>query len=253
MDEDPLLGTIVRIPLSVVDKETSGTIKSCPLWLHVSPATYKASNDPKFVNVSITAVYQEGYFHTTITKDVIGNIFRKSSGIESEDYYSVITSLFPLDLETLIEVNSEESYKELSLSAKLVASSSDYDENQDILELGDSDPNKQGITITIKREGKLTVTVGSIDLPGIEFDKYDYLQEEGDLFNWLSLYNHQNKLLLDNLRDSKVEVETLKQENYLLEKNSSIAKKDFDYIIKDVESRFYQVLDSKKDKIWELT
>lgn len=255
-EKDPLPGTIVKIPLYIEDKSSGETIKQCQLWLHVSKAEFQPSNDPQFSNISITAVYQDGYFHTVVTKSNLSKLFRSNASvnIEPEDYYHVFINLFPLDLEGLIEsFESEGDHKRLKLSAKLLANKSDYDENGELLDLEDEDPNKTSITIMIKTDAKLSVTVGSFELKAIEFEKQEHLQDESDLFNWLDVYNFQNQALLDSLQASKLKIEKLKDENYLLENNYNESKNDFKNIIVDMELRFYQVLDSKKDLIWDLT
>ncbi|KAG7663893.1 uncharacterized protein J8A68_002581 [[Candida] subhashii] len=255
-EESSLSGTILKIPLTVEDKSTGETIKCCQLWLHVSTAEFKPSDDPQFSNISLTGIYQEGYFHNVVTKSILSKTFRKNASInvEPDDYYRIFLNLFPLDLDGLIEsYESDGEHKRLKLSAKLLANKSDYDENGELLDLGDDDPNKTHITIMIKTDAKLAITVGSIDLKALEFEKQEQLQEESDLFNWLSLYNSQNEALLESLLESKKKIEKLKDDNYLLENNYNESKLDFNNIIVDMESRFYQVLDSKKDMIWELT
>ena len=69
----------------------------------------------------------------------------------------------------------------------------------------------------------------------------------------MELYNSQNESLLELLIESNNNLDRLKSENQKLELNLELTKNDYDKIIEDLELKFYLVLNSKKDKIYELT
>ena len=104
--EKILLGTILRVPLIIEDKATSETIKNSSLWLHVSGADYEPSNNPLFINKSLTAICSEGYFHKTLTTDNSNRVFRRyipNIDLSNDKHFELLNNLFPLDLESLIE------------------------------------------------------------------------------------------------------------------------------------------------------
>ena len=69
MKERRYFGNNFASPFDNEDKATSETIKNSSLWLHVSGADYEPSNNPLFINKSLTAICSEGYFHKTLTTD----------------------------------------------------------------------------------------------------------------------------------------------------------------------------------------
>ncbi|KAL6454266.1 hypothetical protein SBY92_003727 [Candida maltosa Xu316] len=249
-----LSGTILRIPLVVEDEATSQLIKTSSLWLHVSRADYEPSTDPQFTNISLTAIWTEGYFHTTITSRNSNRIFRRNIpnlNLENNGHFELLKNIFPSDLDDLIENKESVGYhRNLKLMAKLIGNKANYDENNEFLE--DVDANRNSVTISIKTDAKLAITVGTIEMPSIEFEDYSYLIDEENLFNWMELYNYQNEQLVQMLGDSKREVEKLTNQTESLESYLQSTKKDYEMIVKDLEDKFYQALNAKKDKIYEL-
>lgn len=254
-EDTVLLGTILKVPLIIEDEDTSQTIKATNLWIHISRADHEPSNNPNFINISLTAIYSDGYFHKTLTSDNTRRLFRKNVpnlNVESDvNLFKLLGNLFPLDLESLIESKEAEGYhKKLKITAKLVAHKSDYDDKNELLE--DSDPNTNPITISIKTDAKLAITVGTFQLPLIEFEDHPHLAEEGDLFNWIDLYHLQNEQLVHQLTSQTRDLDALKLETDLLVLSNKSIKLDYQKIIKDLEEKFYQALNTKKDKIYEL-
>lgn len=256
--EKILLGIILRIPLIIEDKETSETIKNSSLWLHVSRGDYEPSNSPLFINKSLTAICSEGYFHKTLTTDNSNRVFRRyipNIDLSNDKHFALLNNLFPLDLESLIEAKQTTKdptqQQQLKLTAKLIGDKSKYDANNEYLE--DIEPNKNNIVLSIKTDAKYAVTIGTIELPSIEIEKHPYLNDEENLLNWMELYNYQNESLLELLIESNNSLDQLKSENQELELNLELTKNDYNKIIEDLELKFYLALNSKKDKIFELT
>ena len=250
-EDTVLLGTILKVPLIIEDEDTSQTITATNLWIHISRADHEPSNNPNFINISLTAIYSDGYFHKTLTSDNTRRLFRKNVpnlNVESDvNLFKLLGNLFPLDLESLIESKEAEGYhKKLKITAKLVAHKSDYDDKNELLE--DSDPNTNPITISIKTDAKLAITVGTFQLPPIEFEDHPHLAEEGDLFNWIDLYHLQNEQLVHQLTSQTRDLDALKLETDLLVLSNKSIKLDYQKIIKDLEEKFYQALNTKKTK-----
>lgn len=257
--EKILLGTILRVPLIIEDKATSETIKNSSLWLHVSGADYEPSNNPLFINKSLTAICSEGYFHKTLTTDNSNRVFRRyipNIDLSNDKHFELLNNLFPLDLESLIEAKQTtkdptQQQQQLKLMAKLISDKSNYDANNEYLD--DIEPNKNNIVLSIKTDAKYAVTIGTIELPPVDIENNPYLNDEENLLNWMELYNSQNESLLELLIESNNNLDRLKSENQKLELNLELTKNDYDKIIEDLELKFYLVLNSKKDKIYELT
>ncbi|KAI3402487.2 hypothetical protein KGF56_004728 [Candida oxycetoniae] len=251
-EKEPLPGNILKLNLLVEDEATSETIASSNIWLHVSKADYEPSSDPTFINMSLVAIWSLGYYHIKVTREVFNTIFKQESisKIEPGDAYEIFTNLFPLDLDGLVESKEKDGrHQNLFLSAKIKASKSDYNaEGVPVTDRIDND-----LTILIKSNTKFSPTVGLFTMKAIDFEDYEYLEDERDLLNWMALYSAQNEKLLNSLVKCKASLNQVQEANLLLEDGLQIAKRDNQDIVFDLESKFYQVLNAKKDVIYELT
>ncbi|ODV81909.1 uncharacterized protein CANTADRAFT_45306, partial [Suhomyces tanzawaensis NRRL Y-17324] len=240
--ESALSGTIWPIPLTVEDRNTHDIIKSTTIYLHVARSQI-SNDDPNFTNISITGVYQDGSFHTDITAELSQSIFR-GGRVPKKEWTSVLAGLFPIDEE---DRDSEISQR-LQVEARLMALQSQYDPlTGDLLE-SDDDPNSGALAVSIKTTDKLPLTVGSFDLAAVELDEH-----QGNLFNWLDLIHGQRTAMSSEIELLKKRISTLEQENFAVRANYETSAKSHRMIVDDLEQKFYQLLDSKKETIWSLT
>lgn len=250
-EEDlPLQGTIVEIPLTIENETASITLSKRSIWIHVSKADYEPSAEPDFINISLVSIWEEGYYHTTINKQNIYNIFENSSSrkikIDRENTYDVFTDLFPLDLDTFLESDRKNGvHKLLFLSARIKVPESSFKKGESL--------NTDTLQIQIKSTGTFNPTIGKFDLTSVVFETSKYLKNEGNLFNWMSLLNYQNKEMVKRLTQYSAENERLQTDNNLLQQGMDQTKNDYEEIRVDLESKFYQELNLKKDVIYELS
>ncbi|KAI5952924.1 hypothetical protein KGF57_004130 [Candida theae] len=249
-EELPLQGCIVKIPLIIENESASATLSQSFLWTHVTRADYEPSADPNFINISLVSIWEEGYYHTTIKKQNIYNIFENSTSrkvnIDRNSTYDVFTDLFPLDLDTFLESEGKDGvHKQLLLSAKVNVPESSFKKGEGL--------NPDTLQIQIKSTGTFNPTVGKFDLNSVDFESSENLKDEGNLFNWMQLFESQNKELVKRLIQANAENDRLQTDNTLLQRGIEQTKKDCDEIITDLESKFYQEMNLKKDVIFELS
>lgn len=251
--EIALSGNVISIPFVIEDEETHNVLKETKLFIHICKAEYRPSDDPTFINISLTGVHQDGSYHGTITKELCGEIFRTTNSgndIETNDQAKVIGKLFPIDEGLLYDEIEEKD--DLRLSARQAVPLSHFDvETQEMME-SDEDPKDDSIIISIKTGAKIPITVGSIKLGPVDFEEDESLKNEGNLFNWLEILQIQNISMAKEIRDFKVSLETLKYENSQISTAYDVSKQEHKLIVNDLEQKFYQLLNSKKDKIWSL-
>lgn len=248
--KNALTGHIQSIPLVIEDKETKKIIKKASLYLHCSRNGSKIENS-NFANISLTAMNQEGSFHIDITKENCAR-FKRKGHFTIAEWESIIQHLFPVD-----DHHEPSIADDLVASAKFISLERYYD--PDTNELLDDDELplvSEFITIDIKTNAKLPITVGSIDLPyaDTEYDLQEsiMMREEQNLFNWIDLLLLNNQKLNKELHASRQSNLMLKEENEQYQNELETSAVQHKKIISDFLDKFYQVLNAKKDKIWEL-
>ncbi|KAI5970018.1 hypothetical protein CANMA_000921 [Candida margitis] len=249
-EELPLQGCIVQVPLIIENEASSKILSTNSIWVHVTKADYEPSADPNFINISLVSIWAEGYYHTTIKKQNIYNVFENSASrkiqIDRENTYDVFTDLFPLDLDTLVESRRKDGiHKSLLLNAKINVSESNFKREEGL--------NTDTMHIQIKSNGTFNPTVGRFEMTSVDFEKTEYLKDEGNLFNWMELLCYQRDELARRQIESCAEIERLQTDNSLLQQGMEQAKNDFEELKIDMASKFYQGMNAKKDFIHELT
>ena len=248
-----LSGTILKLPLRIEDSSTCDIILNTTIWLHISKAEYEPSSDPNFINMCFVAVFPFGQFHATITKANVKKVFKDQaiSKIDPADAVAVFRDLFHLDLESILESGEKEGvHHDLFVNAKISTSKDDFDEFGEYS--GDRMENET-LSILVKRLGKFNPTIGQFEMQPVSLANVDYLANEGDLFNWMELYHHQVEELTNSLVLSKQNYSKISEDNELLKNGLRIARDDFQNIVDDLESKFYQALNAKKNMIYHLT
>ncbi|CAL1196622.1 unnamed protein product [Candida parapsilosis] len=248
-EELPLQGSIVQIPLIIENEATSTTLSKSWIWVHVTKADYEPSDDPNFINISLVAIWQEGYYHATITKQNIYGIFDNLSStkikVSRDKAYDVFTDLFPLDLETFLESGNKVGvHTSLLIGAKIRVSESRFRKGEGL--------NTDTLQIQIKSSGTFNPTIGKFDMQSVDFETSENLKNEGNLFNWMELLYYQRQEVTRRYIQDKAEKERLQTDNNLLQQAMEQTKIDFEDIRVDMESKFYQEMNLKKDVIYEL-
>lgn len=218
-------------PIAVtVENDQQKAIEETNIYIHSSRADTN-SDDPLFSNISIAAAcVTGGFFRTTITENSGSSIFKNSEGVGK--WYELIKELFPIDDAkdgSSLDTSSHQ------LSGKVQVH---YDEDEMVIDT---------LLLSIKTKALFPVTIGTLNLPAVEVD-----DEEETMFDWLELTISQNTYLANQQNLMKAEIEDLKAENHNLQKSYDQSKTDYESIIQDLETKFYQILNSKKDRIWEL-
>ncbi|KAI5963106.1 uncharacterized protein KGF55_002898 [Candida pseudojiufengensis] len=259
-EEEGLDGTILKIPLSIVDKDTSEEIKSSSIWLYVSKADTNIdeindltnntkTSDLNFTYISIIAVWPEGSYDTVINSDNIYDIFGSNANdlFTKDETFNVFTNLFPLDFENLIESKEKDGiHQNLKINARFEVDRYKYDfDSSETL-------NNKPLQIIIKQDTQWSPKIGQFELNPLDFEDKEEYKLESSLFNWIDLYNKQNESLITSLLNDKKKLEQIEEENLILNDRYKKQEKDYNLIIEDLENKFYQVLDAKKNKIFQL-
>ncbi|KAI5956888.1 hypothetical protein KGF54_000506 [Candida jiufengensis] len=257
-NEDALDGTILKLPLSFIDKETSKEFLSSKIWLYVSKADtnfdeenteISKTGDLNFTYISLIAIWPEGYYDTVITSSNIYKIFGSNAYdlFPREETFDVFTNLFPLDFENLVESREKDGiHKQFTVSARFELSQYKYEFEPDVELKG------KPLQIVIKQDTTWAPKIGQFEMEPVDFDGKEEYKYVSDMFNWIDLYNKQNESLLNSYMKSKKKVDELEEENFILKDTVNKQKKDYNLIIEDLENKFYQVLDAKKSKIFDL-
>lgn len=245
---NPRIDGHISGPIEVIlEDDKQEFIEKSSIYIHSSRSEQGDDGDPLFVNIDIgAACVAGGFFKTVITKKMGNQIFRKSSGLSQEDCYQILGVLFPVDdgvleLSDEGEVDLQDKYQ---LSAKLQVH---YNENDEVV--------NDKLIVAVKTRARIPVTVGSIDLEPIEIKDEETENEDHqeDLFDWLELTTFQYKSMISHIKRLNTTIEKLRTENFKLNTYYDQCKSDYESIIQDLETKFYQLLNSKKDYIWQLT
>lgn len=245
-------GHIKAIPLSVQDKDTKKLIKVSTLFVHSIGEESKGTTQ-SFGNIYVTAVHQEGRFHSVITKENCFHL-RKRGDFSTEEWESKIAALFPRTVS--FEQNGNEA-KDLQLSAKLFSLEEYYDsQTRELIDTEDMLSLSDYITIDIKTRDQLPVTLGSLDLfYADESDKLgsnELLQNELDLFLWLGILSQERDMAITRLAEAEEKIESLNKQNNFYKKEVEDSSRSHRELVVDLQDKFFQLLNAKKDKIWHL-
>lgn len=252
-ESSSLRGSIISIPLMIIDDTSRAVIKESRLYLHCSEIPDEEGNDES-PNTAVTAICQEGSFHIDITYNTWQQCRKPQNKYSTSEWNMMLSSLFPLEM----GVDLNERDNDILMNAKLVSLKSNYSEtNNELLDDATGDMN-DFLTIDIKRTGVFPVTVGSLILKII--DDLDDLKrlnglsvnDEQDLFKWMDLLMRENKNLQEQLSESKLSLKSLIRQNRLISDNYEESEKHHRIIVDDLQDKFYQLLNAKKDKIWQL-
>lgn len=225
------------IPLTVVQKQNGSTVKTITTPLRI----LAAGKD----TVRVIAACQEGIFETILSRLKIKRA-KTNVLVNNEDWSAIVASLISVGPE---KVELPEKFDNLTLSGKLI-SLEQYDTNGELKgdELAEEIPQFE---LSICSEGPLLVVYGFFKLEFQAMEEKSHTKDY-DLLEWVQL---QTKMI-ENLRDSLKEAEerATEQEEIAKVKEDEIKDmtKDYRSILHDLQDRFFQVLQSKKQRIREL-
>lgn len=244
-----LSGHVSSIPLAIEDINTKDVIKYTSLYLRSS--TDVTDSQSQFTNISLTAMNQEGTFHLIIDESNYAS-FKKKRNLSCEDWELILRQFFPIS-----NTNDNSHVENLTLSAKLVSVVDYYDpETKELRDDEELALVSEFITIDIKTKAKLPVTVGSIEIPYTDSEDVKWLEDingkEQNIFNWLDLLIHQNQHISKELQIAQKRLSESNEEKDQYKNELENNSKQHEDIIYDLQDKFYQVLNAKKDKIWAL-
>lgn len=235
-------GNFATIPLTILLKSTGAVVKETYMLLRIIN-----NSDSNLVHV--IGACEEGVFDTHLSQLKIKRAKTKGDLLD-EKWLGITSVLFTGDF-----LSNEELPKEFEniLFAGKLTSLEQYDEvTGDLIgdELAEEVPEFE---LIICSKGILLVTYGTFQLPlratdelsGVERQDYDVLQ-------WVRWQTEQIREL--KRRYFQADKYALEHKHIAAIKEDEIQDmtKDYRVIIRDLEDRFYQVLESKKRKIREL-
>lgn len=245
-------GHITAVPLSVQDKDTKRLIKVSTLFVHTI-GDESTSTTQRFGKIYVTAVHQEGRFHSVITKENCLCLMKRGD-FSAEEWEAKIAALFP---STVSLGQNKSTARDLQLAAKLFSLEEYYDsQTKELVDTEDMSSLSDYITIDIKTKDQLPVTLGSLDLYyADESDKLgsnELLQKELDLFLWLGILSQERDTAITRLAEAEEEIESLSKQNSLYKTEVEESSRSHRELVVDLQDKFFQLLNAKKDKIWDL-
>ena len=232
-----LQGNIINAPLVIEDKSSHALIKNATMYIY---STFESDT------LSITSLIPEGTFQLKLnSKDLIIKHRKVKDSFTDEQWLNIVKELFSGTYDN----------NDLELTGKYLTSSDNYVDGDLVEDVDEENEDFERneykyLSIDIKTSNKkLTITVGTFRVPLMEVTGGE---DETNLLNWLDL-------LISDYRKNVREIKDLKNENTKLLNERDYYKKEVIKsatehieIMNDIESKFYKVLNAKKDKIWEL-
>lgn len=235
-----LSGQIRTIPLSVVTR-SGEAVKESTAQLRVSSSQKGTS--------TVYAACEEGVFEVQLTSTRIRRAKDKED-MDVEQWIAITLVLLNDDVYSELQLPSN--YENVELRGKLVSLEIYDSVTGDLVseELAEEVPE---FTLYIKSKGILLVTYGSFQIPFKVLDEATRDEKsEVDMLNWILLQSEHIRSLQERFVKATKELADVK--TLLNDKENEVKEltSDYELIIRDMEDRFYQVLNSKRQRIWEL-
>lgn len=239
-----LEGRIITVPLDVYQRENDQFIKSSQL--HIKIQNHEVDGKKSY---SLLFACQEGMYSSDLSPTKVKRCKSKKD-IDEELWTEMFERLFDDNVMAGdIEVEPHES---VEIAAKLESLES-YDSNTGELTDGDLADDPPTLTIMIRSKGKLSVEYGSFQAQVREVDSQDNeTKRELDILNWVLLQSNQITQLVKKIEASENELRKLREDNQAKDEEIKQTTDDYNTILRDLEDRFYQVLNAKRQKILEL-
>lgn len=214
-----LWGAMIQVPLVV--KSIDGTFVS-RMFVRATPG-----DD----GVRIHALFDEGTFYCELTLAQIEELRNGKDESTSHEWTQFVTQALtgagPLKLSGVLETTNRYDVH----SHKLL------DEEVDDLQL----------TVSIQSGARVPVRLGTFAMAPLHDDS-----EQQDVFTWLEDAVSMNETIKHKLEQCEQQRDQLKQEVAAREEEVRVADMDHRRILDDLQDKFYQVLTSKKMRIWQL-
>ncbi|CAH2351304.1 hypothetical protein CLIB1423_03S03246 [[Candida] railenensis] len=232
-----LQGKIINAPLVIEDENSHALIKNATIYIY---STFESDT------LSITSLIPEGTFQLKLnSKDSIIKHRKVKDSFTDEQWLSTVKELFSGTYDN----------NDLELTGKYLTSSDNYVDGE-LVEDGDEENEDfernrhKYLSIDIKTSNKkLTITVGTFQVPLM---KVIGGEDETNLLNWLDLLISGHRGNIRIIKDlTKENTKLLNERDYYKKEVIKSATEHLE-IMNDIESKFYRVLNAKKDKIWEL-
>lgn len=228
---------IFTVPLDIYRSKDGAFIK------HAEAQVKTVSIDTN--NLRVVVACQEGIFGVDLSKTKIRRCKSKED-LEDEDWINICFGVLLNNTEGL-----QRSLETIECRVHL-DSSEQYDEKTGELlneELAEEEPRAE---LEIGSTGILLVLYGKFELILSNSDGTQQEKDDADLLKWISLQSrHTRKLEQDNEK-VRGQVKDLQLVVDCKEREIKETISDYDFIIKELENRYFQVLNSKKKKIFEL-
>lgn len=235
------VGTTQRIKtvdITVINKLTKSTIKNASAQLKI-----EWQEDTQLLKLVVAC--EEGIFSLQYTKSDL--IARKlKADLDNEVWRQTLEFLFDADVFHEIKLPQENS--NVVLQGKLYSMDA-YDESGQLLkdELCEEIPSFE---LYVQTKGFLSVALGMIPLDYRDPDSCS--ADEADMLSWLLIATKQIELLRNELFKARLTSETFEKISAIKESEMAELTSDYKLIIRDFQDRFFQILQSKKQRIREL-
>lgn len=233
MTGDGLGGTIVRVPLTLEDYKTSYVIKESSAYLHTD---FGLENG----RIWITAMCQEGCFHTTIGAD---NLPSASNNDETKEWTRVLRDYFTA---------REELATQLDLTARYETLEAYYDDDKELREDGEFPVISESLWLQLKTREALARTRAKFELKMVDSVGNDMLRREQNLFNWIGTVLLDNLDLRQQLSASRDKAKVFSEISNRQQEELERAHQEHRQLVEDIQAKFYAVLNAKKARIWQL-
>ncbi|OBA24220.1 hypothetical protein METBIDRAFT_20192, partial [Metschnikowia bicuspidata var. bicuspidata NRRL YB-4993] len=235
-------GKVVSISLDVVSRETGRRVKTALAQLKISRLDGAAM-------LHLLAACEEGMFEAQLSPTKLKRAKTKKD-LSNEEWE--ILSLFMFDANLVAETSAPDGFENVIFAGRLT-SLEEYDPDTGELigeELSETPPEFE---LFVRTGDRLPVEYGAMFLQHVDMDEVAHTdREKMDLLTWILEQSVQNLELQAELSKTRRRLEEI--EAVLVQKERTIEEMESDYktILRDMEDRFFQVLQSKKRKIAEL-
>lgn len=239
-----LKGTIKAIPLEIYRREgqeNASPIKRSVLYLHVVEVGGK---------LLVSGSCLEGNFNALLSPEVVERAQLREK-YTSEEWRSIVQELLlktairgiQAQLDIIARIKTDYIYDEITKELQM-------EESQDT----DLEPPELSLLVTTR--GKFPITMGTLFLANIDTLEEEVITEvvdqERNVYNWLELMAAQYSDAA--AKESFLELENaklrLQKDTLLLELDTLAAS--YERTIADLNDKFLQVLNSKKERIFQL-
>lgn len=239
-----LEGRIVTVPLDVYQRKNGQFIKSSKL--HIKIKKHKIDGKKSY---SLLFACQEGMYGSDLSPTKVKRCKSKKD-IDDKLWVQIFECLFNDDV--MAGDIEAEAHETVEIAAKLESLES-YDSKTGELTDGDLADDPPTLTILIRSKGRLSIEYGSFQAQVREVDSQNIeTKRELDILNWILLQSNQIIQLVKRIETSENELRKLQEDTETKDQEIKQTTDDYNTILRDLEDRFYQVLNAKRQKILEL-